>query len=64
MKQKVKRLDETEAPPRLATGTETAEYIGDLLGQLEVLARTKGLVKLQFLLLSCQDEASRIAAGK
>lgn len=50
--------------PRMASETETAEYIGDLLVQLERLARTHGLVRLQYLLRSCQDEAAKVAAGR
>jgi hypothetical protein len=51
------------AQPRLASDAETAEYIGDLLGQLERLARSHGLVRLQYLLKGCQEEAARVAAG-
>lgn len=47
----------------LADEAETAEYIGDLVGQLERLASTRGLVRLQYLLKSCRDEAIRISAG-
>ncbi|MCB2113948.1 MAG: hypothetical protein R3C42_04070 [Parvularculaceae bacterium] len=47
----------------LAGDAETAEYIGDLVGQLERLACTHGLVKLQYLLAACRDEA-RNAAGE
>ncbi len=49
---------------RMASEAETAEYIGDLLSQLERLARSSGLVKLQYLLRSCQEEARRAAAGE
>lgn len=53
-------------PPKvaLADETQTAEYIYDLVGQLERIARTQGLVKLAFLLGGCREEARRIAAGE
>lgn len=51
------------ARARMADAAETAEYIGDLLAQLERLARTHGLVKLQYLLRTCQEEAVRASAG-
>lgn len=54
---------EPSEKPRLADEAETAEYIGDLLAQLERLAHSQGLVQLQFLLKACRDEAARIAAG-
>ncbi|MCA8888006.1 MAG: hypothetical protein KDA46_04185 [Parvularculaceae bacterium] len=49
--------------PVLADEAETAEYIADFLDQLEKLARTHGLVKLQYRLIECRDEARRFAAG-
>jgi len=55
---------EPAAQPRLASAAETAEYIGDLLKQLERLARTHGLVRLQYLLKGCQEEAERVAADR
>ncbi|MFZ5619340.1 MAG: hypothetical protein ACOZAA_18670 [Pseudomonadota bacterium] len=50
--------------PTMAGEAETAEYIGDLLVQLERLARTHGLVRLQYLLRSCQEEAAKVAGGR
>jgi len=48
----------------LADELQTAEYICDLVEQLERLARTHGLVRLQFLLATCREEASRVATGR
>ncbi|HNS85903.1 MAG TPA: hypothetical protein PKH09_03300 [Parvularculaceae bacterium] len=48
----------------IADEAETAEYIGDLIGQLERLARSHGLVKLQYLLGVCREEAAKVAAGE
>ena len=56
------KTTENAASSRLATGSETAEYIADLLNQLERLAATAGLVKLQYLILAARDEA-REATG-
>lgn len=53
-----------ESQPVMAGEAETAEYIGDLLIQLERLARTQGLVRLQYLLRACQEEAAKVAAGR
>jgi hypothetical protein len=53
----------TKAGPQLADDAQTAEYIGDLVGQLERLARTQGLVRLQYLLSVCREEAEKIANG-
>ncbi|NWG93053.1 MAG: hypothetical protein HXY21_11205 [Parvularculaceae bacterium] len=50
--------------PRLASDAETAEYIGDLVSQLERLACNHGLVLLQYLLKGCQEEAERVAADR
>ena len=47
----------------LADEQETAEYIGDLVRQLEKLAATHGLVKLEYLLAACREEAQEIVAG-
>jgi hypothetical protein len=55
--------DEADGDPVLANEAETAEYIGDLLDELERLARGQGLVKLQYLLMETRDEARRAAAG-
>lgn len=46
----------------LAQDGETAEYIGDLVTQLERLARSQGLVHLQYLLGACREEAQKISA--
>jgi len=54
-----KNTDETA---RLADEAETAEYIGDLVSQLERLARTHGLVRLQYLLGTCREEAQKVAS--
>ncbi len=45
----------------IATQAETAEYIGELNGQLEKLARTHGLVDLQFHLMTCREAAEKAA---
>jgi len=52
--------DESE---RLATEAETAEYLADLLRQLERMAQTGGFVRLQYLLRECVEEAEKLAAG-
>ncbi len=52
-----------EEAVKLADDPETAEYISDLVTQLERLARTHGLVRLQYLLGACREEAQKIAAG-
>ncbi len=65
MKPAIKPMGDGGREPRLADEAETAEYIGDLVTQLERLARMHGLVKLQYLLSVCREEASAIcAAGK
>lgn len=46
---------------RLAGEAETAEYICDLVSQLERLARMHGLVRLQYLLGACREEAQKLA---
>ncbi len=56
-------LESDTDAPLLASEVETAEYIADLLDQLEKLARTHGLVKLQYRLRQCREEARRFAAG-
>ncbi|MEK7265206.1 MAG: hypothetical protein AAB227_03810 [Pseudomonadota bacterium] len=48
---------------RLADEAQTAEYIGDLVIQLERLARSQGLVQLQYLLGACREEAQKISGG-
>lgn len=50
----------------LAGEAETAEYIADLLSQLERLANAHGFVRLQYILIQGRDEASELAnaAGK
>ncbi len=53
----------TKPGPHLADDAQTAEYIGDLVGQLERLARTQGLVRLQYLLGVCREEAEKVAAS-
>lgn len=53
--------DATKTSPQLADDAQTAEYIGDLIGQLERLARTQGLVRLQYLLSVCREEAEKVA---
>ncbi|MDZ7627291.1 MAG: hypothetical protein U5J99_02645 [Parvularculaceae bacterium] len=47
----------------LASEAETAEYIADLLKQLQKMADTGGLVRLSYLLRECVEEAERAAAG-
>ena len=51
------------AAMRLADECETAEYVAELLTQLERIARGHGLVRLQYLLRECRDEAQRVAVG-
>jgi len=48
---------------RLADEAQTAEYICDLVTQLERLARTQGLVQLQYLLGACREEAQKISGA-
>jgi len=57
----VKEADESA---RLADEAETAEYIGDLVSQLERLARTHGLVRLQYLLAACREEAHKLSGAE
>ncbi len=45
----------------LASETETAEYIGDLLRQLEKMAQSAGLVRLAYLLRESVEEAEKAA---
>jgi hypothetical protein len=49
--------------PAVADEAQTAEYISDLLQQLERLACTHGLARLQYLLMECREEAQKIAAS-
>lgn len=49
-----------KAAARLADEAQTAEYIGDLVGQLERLAQSHGLVQLQYHLGVCREEAQKI----
>jgi hypothetical protein len=51
----------TGTEPRLANESETAEYIADLLRELEAMARTGGLVRLAYLLRECVEEADKAA---
>ncbi len=53
--------DIEKANPTLASASETAEYIADLLWQLERLANAHGLVRLQYLLIQSREEARDIA---
>lgn len=48
---------------RLATEAETAEYIADLLRQLELMAQSSGFVRLAFLLRETVEEAEKAAAA-
>ncbi len=48
---------------RLATETETAEYLADLLKQLDKMAEASGFVRLQYLLRECVEEAEKLASG-
>lgn len=48
---------------RLASEPETAEYIADLLRQLDKMAQTSGFVRLQYLLRECVEEAEKLAAA-
>jgi hypothetical protein len=63
MKQQAKVAAEEAAAPRLANEAETAEYIADLLSELQRLAASAGLVQLQYFILQAQDEAKRAAAA-
>jgi hypothetical protein len=60
MNHKVKQETPADDRPALADEAETAQYIGDLVNQLERLARTHGLVSLQYQLRRCNEEARRI----
>ncbi len=64
MNQQLAAKDPGGPEARIADVAETAEYIGELLAQLERLARSHGLVKLQYLLKACQDEAAAIVAAR
>lgn len=55
--------EESSSSVGLADERQTAEYIGDLLAQLERLARGQGLVRLQYLLCASREEAQNIADG-
>jgi hypothetical protein len=48
---------------RLASEQETAEYIADLLRQLDKMAETAGFVRLHYLLRECVEEAENLAAA-
>ncbi len=52
-----------EENQRLASAGETAEYIADLLGQLDKMAQSAGFVRLQYLLRECVEEAEKLAVG-
>lgn len=52
-----------EEEQRLASEAETAEYIADLLKQLEKMAATAGQVRLAYLLRESVEEAEKAAAG-
>ena len=58
-----KAANKQEPSRRLADEAQTAEYIGDLVTQLERLARSQGLVQLQYLLGACREEAQKISGG-
>ena len=58
-----KASSEAKATARLADEAQTAEYIGDLVSQLERLAQAHGLVQLQYHLGVCREEAQKITAG-
>ncbi len=47
--------------PELAADGQVAEYIGDLVSQLERLAWTHGHARLANLLEICREEAERIS---
>ncbi len=49
------------ASPSLASEAETAEYIADLLWQLQRLANAHGFVRLQYILIQGRDEAGGLA---
>lgn len=63
MNQRIKKENATAGRARMADEAETAQYIGDLVLQLERLAATHGLIKLQYLLRSCEEEARRLSSG-
>lgn len=58
-----KAVQGKNARVELADEAQTAEYIGDLVAQLERLARTQGLIQLQYLLGACREEAQKVACG-
>ncbi len=59
-----KASNEPKESGRLADEAQTAEYIGDLVIQLERLARSQGFVQLQYLLGACREEAQKISGGR
>lgn len=58
-----KAATDNEKSVRIADEAQTAEYIADLVTELEHLARGQGMVQLQYLLGACREEARRISAG-
>ena len=48
--------------PATASEKQTADYIAELIRELERLARKEGLVRLQYLLIECREEAERVIA--
>lgn len=63
MNQQLKKADGDSERATLADDGEAAQYVSDLVSQLERLARSHGLVKLQYLLKVCREEADAIAGG-
>lgn len=53
--------ESSDVETRLASEAETAEYIGDLLRQLEKMAQSAGLVRLAYLLRESVEEAEKAA---
>jgi hypothetical protein len=51
------------SPPEMAANAETAEYIEDMVHQLERLAASSNLARLAELLAQAREEARRAAFG-
>ena len=56
------QLDAQETSTSRSEASMTAEYIEELVGQMETLAAGAGLEPLQFLLARAREEAKRAAS--
>lgn len=57
MAEKAANSGEQPYAPRLATATEVAGYITEMLGELEKMAASAGLVELHYALREARDTA-------